>query len=249
MSAPSQTLHAFDQHAPGYGAWEQHRTARGWRSRVIAACAQRLPAGGRVLDIGGGTGLDAAILGALGFDVVVVEPSEGMRAVAAARGVPAVQGGVADIAARADLGEFDLVLSDFGALNCLADLEPLRAGLDARLRPGGFAVLVVMGPFALGESMSLLARGRVRALARRRRSVVPLGDRGVRVSWWTARALARALPGFALTHVEALGSIVPPPDLHPGSPMLATWDRRLGALPGLRRLGDHTLCVFQRARA
>jgi len=242
-------LHAFDQHALAYGVWEQHRTAQGWRSRVIAACAQRLPRGGRVLDLGGGTGLDAVILGALGFEVLVVEPSAGMRAAAQARGVRVVRGGVADLAALADLGEFDLVLSDFGALNCVADVEPLRAGLAARLRPGGVAVLVVMGPFALAEAVALLARGRVRALARRRRSVVPLGASGVPVTWWTARALARSLPGFALTHVEALGSIVPPPDLHPGSPMLATWDRRIGALPGLRRLGDHTLCVFQRARA
>lgn len=249
MSPPSETLHAFDQHAPGYSAWEQHRTAQAWRSRVIAACARRLRAGGRVLDIGGGTGLDAVTLGALGFDVVVVEPSDGMRAVAEARGVRAVRGGVADLARRADLGTFDLALSDFGALNCVADLEPLRAGLDARLRPGGVAVLVVMGPFALGESVSLLARGRVRALARRRRSVVPLGASGVPVTWWTARSLARSLPGFALTHVEALGCVAPPPDLHAGSPRLSTWDRRLGALPGLRHLGDHALCVFQRASA
>ena len=249
MSAPSETLHAFDHHAVAYGAWEQHRTAQGWRSRVIAACAQRLPAGGRVLDLGGGTGLDATILGGLGFEVLVVEPSAGMGAVAQARGVSVVHGGAADLAGRSDLGEFDLVLSNFGALNCVADLEPLRAGLAARLRPGGVAVLVVMGPCALAAAVSLLANGRVRALARRRRSVVPLGASAVPVTWWTARALARSLPGFALTHVEALGCFAPPPDLHAGGPRLSTWDRRLGSAPGLRHLGDHTLCVFQRARA
>lgn len=249
MSAPTETLHAFDQHAQGYGAWEQHRTAQSWRARVIAACAERLPAGGRVLDIGGGTGLDAAILGALGFEVVVMEPSDGMRAVARARGVRVVAGGVSDLAGRADLGAFDLALSDFGALNCVADLEPLRAGLTARLRAGGVAVLVVMAPFALGEAAVMLARGRVRALARRRRSVVQLGGRRVPVTWWTARTLARSLPGFELTHVEALGCVAPPPDLHAGGSRLSTWDRRVGALPGLRHLGDHALCVFQRPRS
>ncbi len=248
MSAPSETLHAFDHHAGEYSPWERHPTAQAWRARVIAACARRFPAGGRVLDVGGGTGVDATILGALGFDVVVIEPSEGMGAVARGRGVHVVRGGVDDLASRSDLGTFDAVLSNFGALNCVADLVPLRAGLEARLRPGGVAVLVVMGPFALGESAALLLRGRVRALARRRRSVVPLGSHGVAVSWWSARGLARALPGFSLTHVEALGAVAPPPDLHPGSRRLATWDRRLGALPGLRAVGDHTLCVFQRAR-
>ncbi len=188
--------------------------------------------------------MDAAILTAVGFDVVVVEPSAGMGAVARSRGGHVVQAGAADLASVAGL--FDGALSNFGALNCVADLTDFATGLHGRLRPGAPALLVVMGPFAVAESCLLAARGRFGTLVTRRRASLPLGVGQVGVTWWTVPALEAGMKGFALEHVEALGGVHPPPDLCPGGPRLRTWDARLARLPLLRHLGDHTLCVFRR---
>lgn len=207
--------------------------------------------------------MDASVLGALGYAVVVVEPSPGMAAAATARGVRVRPGRAEELYDMSDLGTFDAALSNFGALNCLdvGGLVAFGRGLAARLRVGALAVLVVMGPFCLAEAVTLAARGRVRALARRRGmmtsllqrvsgspagSVVRLGDRGVPVHWWTPGDLARALPAFSLEAVEALGAVVPAPDLLPGSVRSRRLDAGIGPLPLIRHLGDHTLCVFRR---
>lgn len=243
----SLTLQAFDLHAGAYGAWESHPTAQHWRARVLAVCARVMPDGARVLDVGGGTGVDARALMALGYRVVVAEPSAGMAAVARARGLEVVDVGAERLADPAlPIGAFDAALSNFGALNCVSDLPSFGRGLAARVRPGGAAVLVVMGPFALGEAAALVARGRLRALARRRGPTVRFGGGEVALRWWTPRDLRAALPDFTLERVEALGAVQPPPDLHRGSATLRRLDDAVAALPGLRNLGDHTLCVFRR---
>ena len=59
-----------NRHAIGYvSGWGSDALAREMRARVIARCVRSFPAGGRVLDLGCGPGLDAPILGALGFSV------------------------------------------------------------------------------------------------------------------------------------------------------------------------------------
>jgi len=56
------------------------RTRQVWQGKVDAQfSAMNIPAGARVLDIGGGTGTHAVPLAAKGCDVTVVEPSAAMR--------------------------------------------------------------------------------------------------------------------------------------------------------------------------
>jgi SAM-dependent methyltransferase len=241
-----ETLQAFDRHAPSYVRWEQHPSAQHWRARVISCCIQHFPPNGRVLDVGGGTGVDALLLMALGYRVTVLEPSAGMGDIARSRGVVVVTAGAEDLDTL-PIDNFEGVLSNFGALNCVPDLERFARGLRIRLGVGGVAVLVVMGPFALSETILLAGTGRFRALARRRRAaVVPLGEGTVPVSWWGRRALCRALLGFRLIHTEALGSVLPPPDIHAGNALLRRLDTAVAPLPGFRQVGDHTLYVFRR---
>ncbi len=199
-----------------------------------------------MLDVGGGTGIDAMALTAAGFRVVVAEPSPGMAAVARARGAEVMEVAAEGLAAYHGLGAFDAALSNFGALNCLGRLEAFGEGLALRLGPGAPAVLVVMGPFALAESVLLAGTGRFRSLARRRASEVRLGAGSVQVRWWTPGDLARALPAFTLESVHALGVLQPAPDLHAGSRALRRWDARVAGLPLLRGMGDHTICVMRR---
>lgn len=241
-----ETLQAFDLHATSYTRWEGHPSAQHWRARVISRCIQHFCPQGRVLDVGGGTGMDALLLMALGFRVTVLEPSTGMGDIARSRGVVVVNSG-AEALETLPIGVFDGVLSNFGALNCVPDLAGFGRGLRMRLPVGGVAVLVVMGPFALAEALILAGTGRFRALARRRRAaIVPLGEGRVPVSWWKRRALCHALAGFRLIYTEALGAVLPPPDIHDGNALLRRLDAAVAPLPGFRQVGDHTLYVFRR---
>lgn len=236
-------LHAFDRHAPGYVAgWGSHPLAAVLRARVVSRCIETFPEGSSVLDIGCGPGLDARILGALGYRVTGVDASAGMVAEARGAGVdahllPAERVGELS-------GTFDGALSNFGALNCV-DLDRTLAGLHGRLRPGAALVAVVMGPSCPAETLALLARGKPRAAWRRRRvAEVPMEGGHVPVRWLRPGDLVRA--GFRLERVEALGALVAPPDLggRPGRRVaLEGW---LAGLPGLRGWGDHTLLVLRR---
>jgi SAM-dependent methyltransferase len=110
------------------------------------------PAGARVLELNCGTGVDALHLMERGVSVLATDVSQGMVDVAAARGVDAVRCGAEDIAALgAQRGPFDGVLSNFGGLNCVADLERVASGLGSSVRPGGAVVLCVMGPIVPWE--------------------------------------------------------------------------------------------------
>lgn len=243
MSATFESLHAFDRHSADYArSWGGHPLARNLRARVLAACAQSFPERGAILDLGCGPGLDAAVLTGLGHTVTAIDGSAGMVAEARLR-APDVRR--LPIERMAELGPavFDGALSDFGALNCLADLAPFGRDLAALLRPGARAVLVVMGRRCLAEDLALLARGR---RPRRRDGPVALEGLAVQVRYFTTDEVVRALPAFALVRREALGALVAPPDLggRPGlrtrlEPLVAAW-------PGVRDAGDHQLLVFER---
>ncbi len=212
------------------------------RARVIARCIQFFPPTGRILDLGCGPGLDAATLGALGYDVVGVDASPGMVSEARGRGVGA------HVLPGERVGElegvFDGVLSNFGALNCV-DLGATFAGLRRRTRPGAVVVAVVMGPFCLAETLALLSAGRPRAAWRRRRGgVVPLEGGAVPVSWLRPHDLVRE--GFVPVHVEALGVLVAPPDLGGRLGRRLRWEPLVSRVPPLARWGDHTLVVLRR---
>jgi tellurite methyltransferase len=116
-------------------------------SPLAVELAARVPAGGRVLDLGCGEGRDSVFFAARGLDVIGVEASPaGLRKaerLAAERGVRVrwVESVLPDIP---PLGEFDLVYS-CGSIHYVPRRE--RAELFARLRamtaPGGLQAHIV----------------------------------------------------------------------------------------------------------
>jgi SAM-dependent methyltransferase len=244
MPVRSETLHAFDRHAEDYVAtWGSNPLARLLRGRVIAACARFFPDRGRILDLGCGAGLDAAVLEALGHAVVAVDASPGMVAEARRRAADVRQGDLDALDPLLAEAPFDGALSNFGAINCLADLSGFGRSLAALLRPGAHAVLVVINRWCPAEDLALLARGR---RPRRHVSTVDVAGHAVALRYLAGADVVRALPGFDVVHREALGALMPPPDLggRPGrrarvEPWVAGW-------PLLRDLGDHSLLVLRR---
>jgi SAM-dependent methyltransferase len=258
---------AFSESAIG-----RHMRAAVWR-RLDAAFRP----GDRVLELNCGTGEDAVYLGRRGVRVLATDISAGMLDVARAKVARAGLAGVVQVE-RLDITElrmkneelrsgassfsilnsqfsvpFDGVLSNFGGLNCVADLPGVARGLAALLRPGGRALLCVMGPLVPWEWGWYLAHGQPRKAFRRLR---PGGTpwRGLTIRYPSAGALRRAFaPHFVQRRVAAVGALLPPSYAEPWAARrprllaaLDRWERRAETLPPLPWLADHYLIELER---
>src|SRR5690242_1619029 len=105
MSTPRAAALAFDAVARAFderfGAWA---SVAAQRRAVRRALLRTLPPGGRVLELGGGTGEDAAFLASHGYKVLLTDPSPAM--VALARSKLAPLGARAEAAAAEEMNGF-----------------------------------------------------------------------------------------------------------------------------------------------
>jgi 2-polyprenyl-3-methyl-5-hydroxy-6-metoxy-1,4-benzoquinol methylase len=112
------------------------------------------PAGKRVLNLLGSHGRKAISLALLGADVTVVDISEENQRyaleVAAAAGVKLdyICSDVLNIPDEEALGEFDIVLMEFGILHYFTDLHSIFSVASRRLRNQGRFILTDFHPFA-----------------------------------------------------------------------------------------------------
>jgi SAM-dependent methyltransferase len=125
------------------------------RNRV-AAFFTNLVKEGKVLDFGGGTGLDLNWLARRRYDISFCEPSAAMRKVAIERwrielpgsSIVFLEDGQSDF--RKWNAEFpfdkkvDAVLANFAVVNCIPDVRCLFEKLALVLSPGGVVVILVL---------------------------------------------------------------------------------------------------------
>ena len=207
-----------------------------------------------LLEIGCGTGEDAVHLAHRGHRVLATDASAQMLHVARHK---AERAGVAHRirflqAPMESLGEllagytFDGLYSNFGALNCAANLKTLIADLAPRLAPGAPLVFVVMGRHVPWEWGWYLARGET-GKAFRRLQRGGASWRGLTVSYPTPGELALALrPHFMACGVRSLGFALPPSyaagwlNRSPRTlAMLTRVERAIRNFPGCAALADH----------
>jgi SAM-dependent methyltransferase len=142
-----------DEVAEEYDAiMDSHQPNQLIRQRVREKFCSLVPQG-RVLDFGGGTGLDLGWLTASGYEVVFCEPSVAMRMRAiessgATGKVRFLEGGQTDFSTWEHTLPFnekvDAILSDFGPLNYIPDIGQLFSNLSRVIRAGGCCVLLVL---------------------------------------------------------------------------------------------------------
>ena len=262
---------AFDAVAPAFdqrfGAW---LSVAAQRRAVRRELLRAFPAGASVLELGGGTGEDAAFLADRGRRVLLTDASPAMVEIADRKLAECIAPASAEVCPaeamewfaemREDDGEplFDGAFSNFAALNCVADLRPVARGLARLLKTGAPALLVVFGTIPPGELVVELLRRNPRAAVRRlaRGDVeARLGGQHFTVRYHRRRDVVTAFaPWFRLRQARGIGVFVPP---SAAEPWVSRHPRLVGALEALDRavaaplaaLGDHVLYALVRTGA
>jgi len=183
MSSP------FDVLASSYEAtWSATPEGRGQRAEVWKVIDHLFQPGNRILDLGCGIGDDALHLRAHGVNVWGIDSSQEMAEISRTRGVEAHWLWMEDLSAV--FGDLSGVLSNFGALNCVARLEPVAEQLGRLVIPGGAVALCVMGRFFWRESARFLLQGEFAKATRRWRGKAFW--RGTAIRYWSSAEMRRA---------------------------------------------------------
>ena len=235
------------------------------RSAVWRELGQTFQPGDRVLEIGCGTGVDACFLAEHGVKVVACDSSPAMIQVAARRvremGTNAVD---LRLLAAENLPEiqqeapFDGVFSNFGALNCVEDLQAVGEHLGRMIKPGGTALMCFLGPVCFWEVVWYLLKAKPRKAFRRWHSssitaqLAP--DSRLQIRYYGIRSLRRIFaPSLRLRSWRGVGLLVPPSYVElfakrfPVLLKLAEWaDLLLTRCPVIRGGSDHIIVKLER---
>ncbi|RLE34414.1 MAG: hypothetical protein DRJ61_05240 [Acidobacteria bacterium] len=221
-----------------------------------------------ILELGCGTGEDATHFAENGHIVTATDISPSMLKLTDAK---AEKYGLADQIRTVPLdlqdpncsdleGPFDLIFSNFGALNCIdeAGLQNLAEKLVPVTATGSHTVLVVMPRACLWETLYFLLRGRPRSAFRRLRGgpiSAAVGQASVSTWYHSPQAVVRAFePAFRRRGVVPVGFAVPPSFLEPWAgrnprtlAALAKTDQILRQRGLLGSISDHALIHLERS--
>lgn len=192
----------FDTIALKYASlWSSTQTGVVQRAQVWREIDALFQPGQHILDLGCGTGDDALHLISRGVRVTAIDIAPAMVETARARGIEAF---CAPIETLSISGTFDGVLSDFGALNCVANLSDLTPRLAPLLRPGGTLAFCVLARFCWRESLRFALRGDFARATRRWSGHAQW--RGIDVYYRTASQYREALsPAFVFRRRVSIG--------------------------------------------
>ena len=261
----SQVAVAFDSLAIDYDAvFGRNEIIERFRQRIYATIDFLVRPPARILDINCGTGTDGLYLADAGFSVVGIDLSPRMiaEAVRKSQNVPKARFREASYENLEELDSrsFDLVLSNFGGLNCTSSLSKVAGQVAARLKPGGYFVAVIMPPFSLWETLAYGYRGEFRDAFRRlskNGTQTQFNGNQFTVFYYSLRDVKQACAEeFEVIESYSLNVVSPPPHAwnvaakHPRlTSFLEKSDSVLCHLPFYRAIGDHNVVVLRRKTA
>lgn len=271
MKKPAIPVPVFDDVAHGYDdRFSNQPIAKHLRGEVHQAAKALLPAKGHILEIGCGTGEDMKHFVAHGHDIMATDPSQNMLEIT--RQKPPLGQGAGRVETEiwnADRplppkvlasGPYDLVFSNFGALNCVADLAHVRAEISKVLKPGGACVFVLINRWCLLEVVLNLLIWSPKNMTRRFRKqpTATLEDGSTFKMYFPSVTAINTAFGadYKVESTAPLGVFLPPSELYTAfqkRPKLLRFasflDRTLGRLWPFSRLGDHFIVVLRRKPA
>lgn len=252
----------FDALAESYDeSFSDGLLGRTLRAAVWRRVQTHLRGARSALELGCGTGVDTVALASAGLDVIAIDASEKMVQITSQR---CAQHEVVARVEHGDLmsldtldgcrGPFDLVLSNFGPLNCVEDLGDTMGRIADRLAPDGIVIASIMGRFVPWEWMWMTITGHpTKSFRRLRRGGVSWRSLTIRYYSPSAIRTAAESAGLRIDRVAGLGALLPiteagpwinrkPKILH----LLNRIERSLEAIPPLPWLADHVLVEAKR---
>ena len=217
---------AFDACAPHYDYdFTESPLGRLLRRLVWQHLDQAVVPGCRVLELGCGTGEDAVWMARRGAQVNAMDISTAMVKHAKAK---TTRLGLAeqisvysvDITHMQNLnipghgpGAYDLIFSNFGALNCVDNVERVITETATLLRPKGTAVLIIMGRWCMWEWLYFGLRLQLRLAGRRvsGQALANAGDGGrIPVRYYSPGKVAASVRHiFETVAVRGIGCLSP----------------------------------------
>lgn len=256
----------FDTIADDYDRlFTESLIGRAQRHAVWSTAKKIFRSGQRLLEINCGTGLDAVHFAKMGVKVLAVDNSARMIAVARRRieeqrcegSIRIQRCAIEDLARLESEGPFDGAFSNFGGLNCIADLRQLGHNLGILLKPGSSILLCLLNRYCIWEMGYYLLRLQPeKALRRMSRNGVLAqigGAEPIVVRYPSISELVSSLaPHFQYRSHEAIGLTVPPSYLekwvekHPKFLERAIHlDRTIHDWSICRNMGDHYLVQLE----
>ena len=216
----------------------------------------------KILEINCGTGEDAFWLAKQNLEVVATDVSPAMIAVAQSKGkldnLRFQKADINELSADFKNQQFDLILSNFGGLNCLSEiqLELFFKNASQLLTENGKLALVIMPRNTLWERFYFLAKARFKSISRRKKGslIVNVDGESVITYYYNPKeAIGFADYYFRFKTVHPIGLFLPPSYLESffkDKPRLVAFlnalELQVQRHKKLSKYADHYLIVFEK---
>lgn len=259
----TRVAEAFDSISTIFDSDFENLITRSLRTRVYHKIQSLIPSGSTILDVNCGTGIDAIYLSSKGYPVLGIDISPRMidqacgKLNVSRRADVHFKVGSFDNLSKLTSDRYDLVLSNFGGLNCTDDLKHVAKEVAAITKPNGFFIAVIMPPVCLWEIVVGLLRLNWKfAFRRLGKNSLATGFRGKTFSV-TYHPLQKFVAAFRqwfdVQEIRGYNIFSPPPhatQFKNAYPQLSRWleqiDDVVAHLPLLRSMGDHYLVVLRK---
>jgi len=231
-----------------------------WRMRIYKHVDALILPESDILELNAGTGIDSVRFAQQGHRSHATDLSDGM--------VSKIRGKIDSLSLHDAMtcqqvsfdqlyrvkGSYNYVFSNFGGLNCIADLAEVTRHLPALLKPGAIVTFVIMPPFCPWE-LSWVLKGDFKQAFRRWRKngvMAHLEGSWFRTHYHSLSAIKEAF-GTSFTYLtsEGIGVVSPPPaalSFVKSFPRITRFlnkvDRVVGKWPIFQRWGDHIIVTF-----
>ena len=240
---------AFSAQSTHYDSDDKaNRVISDLRKQVYDHVARYMKPNSSILELNAGTGIDATYFVSQGHSVLATDLSDGMISELKKKQLPTKQLSYDNID-QLQGQKFDYVFSNFGGLNCIADLGKVTKHLPALLKPGGYVTWVVMPKVCPWEFMSILKLNKNAFRRLKKDGVMAHIDGQHFRTWYHSLSDIRKVFGsnFEFIESEGLAAISPPP--HKTDFFAYDFSRRLDSAVNrifpFNRWADHIIVTFK----
>ena len=252
---------AFTKQSIIYDRYEKNNKILTWmRKQVRNGALSFLKKNDTILELNSGTGTDAVFFAKKGFKVLATDLSDGMvgqinrkvKLENLSAQIEVMQHSYTDLN-QIHNRKFDFIFSNFGGLNCVADLNLVTKHFPSVLKNNGIVCLVIMPPVCPWEVIQLF-RGKIKFAFRRfNKSGLPANIEGVSfyTYYFSHREIMCALgQNFKLLKLMSLGVFTPIPQMEVFQNkfprllrLLNSLDEKTSGYFPFNRIGDHIIVI------